>query len=57
MEISQRSPGLFELPESGDGLYRRDAGELLGEVVGVAGAVVFGMQEAVDVIEGIYYLT
>lgn len=51
VQIGQITPGPAESPKACGSLYRRDAGEFLGEVIGVAGAVVLGMQEAVDVVE------
>jgi hypothetical protein len=48
--------GLEEGAEIRKGLHGRDAREFLAEVVGVAAAVVRGMQQAVNVVEEVFMI-
>ncbi len=53
--MGEIAAGLGEGAEIGKGLHGGDAREFFAEVIGVAGAVVGGMQQAVDVVEEVFF--
>ena len=55
MPMGEIAVGLRERAEIRKGLHCGDAREFLAEVVGVAAAVVRGMQQAVNVVEQVFH--
>ena len=54
MQNTQLSPSGGEGPEIGGGFYRRDAGQFFGQVIGKGAAVIFGVQQSIDVVEQVF---
>lgn len=55
MQVSQLAPCGDEGPKVNGLLHSRNARQFLGEIVGIAAAVVFGVQDAIYVVEEIFF--